>query len=161
MHFARQRSLPFAHASAAAPRTSALQALTAQALTPPVSGTDRNRRAPTHLVRAAGWMDTAPSKSFSDSRILRLDTVGPVPLVRDVAARRAPSRRNGPTVLATRATQPGRQPAPRPGADLPVAEVAGAEVPGSVFARKRIEHAIEVFGSCMMLVGVLLLALFG
>jgi hypothetical protein len=42
----------------------------------------------------------------------------------------------------------------RPTADL------GRETAGKSFARKRIHHAIEMFGACMMMVAFLALAIF-
>jgi len=42
----------------------------------------------------------------------------------------------------------------------PAASVAAAAQPGNLFARKRIHHTIELFGSCMLIVAFLALAIF-
>jgi hypothetical protein len=71
------------------------------------------------------------------------------------------------------AKRPGGAPAASPAASpverlVPVAPSAGAavadtptQVAGARFARARLRHAVEVFGSCMMIAAFLVLALFG
>lgn len=66
----------------------------------------------------------------------------------------ASTRANGPVASSPRYHRSRRVPA------NPVSAGAGTVHAGNPFARKRIHHTTELFGSCMMIVAFLALAIF-
>jgi hypothetical protein len=119
----------------------------------PLSLSPRNSSAVTAPgPRTVNWQSRAPERVGAVGSIIQL-----APPVRSPRAPRA-------TQLLTKL--PAQLPAQdgpsvdRPSVDRPSVDTGG-QLPGATFGRARLLHAIEVFGSCMMIAAFLVLALFG
>jgi hypothetical protein len=117
-------------------------------------------------ARTVRWQPSAPGQSIAARGVIQLATQARPERARTRAVPQAATSgaaRVGPgSVTGSPAASVTGDEGPITGAEGPVTGAEGhAHRAGRTFGRARLLHAIELFGSCMMIAAFLVLALFG